>query len=66
MWDAFKKRSSSNWEDSYFGGYRKILLDYPYIKMSDKVSANLPTSYDLGPYSTRKLLQIFLLKTKDI
>ena len=65
MWDAFKKRSSSNWEDSYFGGYRKILLDYPYIKMSDKVSANLPTSYDLGPYSTRKLLQIFLLKTKQ-
>lgn len=65
MWDAFKKKSSSNWEDSYFGGYRKILLDYPYVKMSDKVSADLPTSYDLGPYSTRKLLQIFLLKTKE-
>lgn len=65
MFDLFKKRSSSNWEDSYFGGYRKILLDYPYVKTSEKLSAEFPSTYELGPYSTRKLLQIFLVRVKE-
>lgn len=65
MWDVFKKKSSSNWEDSYFGGYRKILIDYPYVKISEKIDLDLPTSYELGAYSSRKLLQIFFLRVKE-
>lgn len=57
--------SSTKWESSYFGGYHKVLLDYPEVKVPFDIERELPKSIELSGYSANKLLDIFLLKIKE-
>lgn len=62
-------RSSSNWEDSYFGGYEKVLWDYPEIKTPFEIKTELPSDRDeregLGYYAGRKLSALFMMKVVE-
>lgn len=61
-WKSWK--SSTNWEDSWFGGYYKMLFDYPEIKKPFEIDTNIPDS-DLTYYSSNKLIDMFLLKVNE-
>lgn len=52
------KKSSSNWEDSFYGGYRKVVYDYPYIPVPEKLSI-VQSEYD---YVVKKVGMILLEK----
>lgn len=59
-----KWKSSTRWEDSWFGGYYKVLFDYPEITKPFEIDTNIPTS-DLTYYSSNKLIDMFLLKVNE-
>lgn len=61
-WNKWK--SSTRWEDSYFGGYYKVLFDYPEIKKPFDIDTDIPDS-DLTYYSSNKLIDMFLLKINE-
>lgn len=58
-------QSISNWEESHFGGFRKILSDYPEIKTPFKINVKIPEDCDLGYFSAHKLMNIFQLKIHE-
>lgn len=58
------KKSSSSWETSYYGGYTGLIYDHPEVKLSWEVELEIPGT-ELGFYTKRKLLEIFLMKVKD-
>jgi hypothetical protein len=63
--------SVSNWENSYFGGYEKVLYDHPEIRTSYNVNWKNRKGYisPLSYYNNEKLIKIFLLsinKSKEI
>jgi hypothetical protein len=60
--------SKSGWETSYFGGYKRILFDYPTIKLDFNMEYDVgkqPGSEDLGYYCSGTLLKLFLLKVAE-
>ena len=60
--------SKSGWETSYFGGYKRILFDYPTIKLDFNMEYDVgkqPGSEDLGYYCSGVLLKLFLLKVAE-
>lgn len=59
------KNSISNWEESHFGGFRKILSDYPEVKAPFGIDVEMPKDGDLPFYSREKLADIFQLKIKE-
>lgn len=61
-WKSWK--SSTGWEDSWFGGYYKVLFDYPEIKKPFEIDTDIPDS-DLTYYSSNKLIDMFLLKVNE-
>lgn len=62
-----KKNSLVNWEDSYFGGFRRVLSDYPEIKMEYSIDSNLPNERDdLTWYTGNKLVKLLHLRIKEM
>jgi len=55
-----KYLSISGWEDSFFGGYTRIINDYPELKLSQNISVTPSEGFKLGWYSSNKLLKIFI------
>lgn len=64
----FKKKSISGWEDAWFGGYSKVLYDYPFITVPYKIDVetpNLDSFPELNYYTKSKLTDLFQLKIKE-
>jgi len=59
--------STSGWEHSHFGGFNRIIWDYPYIKMGHE--GKIETDPDLrkkeGIYTAEKLVKIYVMKCKE-
>lgn len=59
--------STSGWEHSHYGGFSRIIWDYPYIKMGHEgrieVDSNLRKKE--GIYTAEKLVKIYLMKCKE-
>ncbi len=65
-----KKRvwtSTSGWESSHFGGFTRLIYDYPYIKLDFKANIGVPQSLrsQHGIYTSEKLIKMYLIKCKD-
>jgi len=65
-----KKRvwsSTSGWETSHFGGYNRLIYDYPYVKMDFKATIKVPDRLrvSLGIWSAEKLIKMYLMKCKE-
>ncbi len=60
--------SVSGWEKSHFGGYHRVLSDYPYIKIDFDLDINPETgiSKDLGSWMGEKLIKLYILKAKEL
>lgn len=61
------KNSFTNWESSFFGGYKKILMDHPEVWIDPNVDFDVTTTdkMDLYEYSCNKLIKLFLLKVTE-
>ena len=61
------KGSLSGWEKSHFGGFKRVLNDYPFVDLSYKVDLSVANEVkeDLGFYLGEKLLKIYILKLRD-
>lgn len=59
--------SLSGWEKSHFGGYKRVLNDYPFVDLSYKVDLSVAKQVkdDLGFYLGEKLLKIYILKLRE-
>jgi len=63
--------SISKWEKSFFGGHKKVLWDYPEIKVPYEINIELPPfkgnpkMEDLGYFAAMKLMKLYLLKVKE-
>jgi hypothetical protein len=59
--------STSGWEDSHFGGYTRLIMDYPYIKFDWKATIKVPDSLrvSLGIFHAEKLIKMYLMKCKE-
>jgi len=60
--------STSGWESSHFGGFTRIIYDYPYIKFDFKADIDLSKDLrtNLGIYSAEKLIKMYLVKCKEL
>ena len=60
--------SVSGWEKSHFGGYHRVLSDYPYIKIDFELDVNPEkgVSKDLGTWMGEKLIKLYILKAKEL
>jgi len=60
--------SVSNWENSYFGGSEKILIDYPTFESNPNIIIELPkTNRDCVPVGHElKLINLFLKEYGDL
>jgi hypothetical protein len=60
--------SVSGWERSHFGGFSRMLWDYPYIKIDFDVriepGKGIRDSH--GAYNAEKLVKMYLLKVKEL
>ena len=61
------KESLSGWEKSHFGGFYRMIQDYPYIKIDFDVKIELSKklSKELGWYVGEKLIKLYLLKASQ-
>ncbi len=59
----YKGKSSTNWETALYGGYTALIYDHPDVKLSWDVELEIPGE-ELGYYTKKKLLEIFLMKVK--
>jgi hypothetical protein len=57
--------SSTNWEGSLYGGFEKILHDFPTIKTSFDVQTEFSPASKLAWNSKSKLADLFQLKVKE-
>jgi len=69
MYGYGKKKfwSTSGWENSHFGGFNRIIWDYPYIKMPYEGGINVPDGLrkSSGIHTSEKLIKIYLMKCKE-
>lgn len=67
-WNESKGGSVSGWEKSHFGGFRRVISDYPFISMDFdlEVSVNDEISRDLGPWMAEKLIKLYILKANEL
>ena len=69
MYGYSKKKfwSTSGWENSHFGGFNRIIWDYPYIKMpyEGKIEVDPKLRRDQGIHTSEKLIKIYLMKCKE-
>lgn len=60
------KVSKINWEESTYGGFRKIIDNHSYIDAPYDLEIDLPKNKNfLADYDARKLVKMFLLDQKD-
>lgn len=61
------KETVSGWEKSHFGGYNRMIMDYPYIRLDYSVEIDLDKKLgvELGHYSGEKLIKLYLVKMKN-
>jgi nitric oxide reductase activation protein len=61
------KETLSGWEKSHFGGYFRMINDYPYIKLDYDVKLEVEDglSRNLGWYVSEKLIKLYLLKAQQ-
>lgn len=59
--------SISGWEKSHFGGFYRMIVDYPYIKLDSDFQIELDPKLTsaLGWYNGEKLIKLYLLKAKE-
>ena len=65
-----KKRSfwsTSGWEHSHYGGFNRIIWDYPYIKMGHegKIEVDPDLRKKEGIFTAEKLVKIYVMKCKE-
>ena len=70
MYGYGKKRvwtSTSGWESSHFGGYNRLIYDYPYIQMDFNGVIEVPEELRKvqGIYIAEKLIKIYMMKLKE-
>ena len=51
-----------NWEDSYFGGYERVIYDHPSIYIPPSIEVSFDKNPGLTFYTATKLCNLFLLK----
>lgn len=59
--------SVSGWERSHFGGFRRMVYDYPYVSVDHKANIDTPIGLarELGTvFNAEKLIKIYLMKAK--
>jgi hypothetical protein len=63
-----KYKSTSGWEKSHFGGFNRILSDYPFIKLGYEVDIKPgeKISKELGSWLGEKLIKLYILKLKEL
>lgn len=63
-----KYKSTSGWERSHFGGFNRILSDYPLIKLGYEVDIKpgAEISKELGSWLGEKLIKLYILKLKEL
>lgn len=61
-------KSSTGWEDSHFGGFNRIITDYPFISVPDNLTINIDGSAapNLQYWEATKVLKMFLLCAKEM
>ncbi len=62
------KETVSGWEKSHFGGFHRMITDYPYIKLDYNIIIEVDDSLkkDLQWYTAEKLIKLYLLKAQAI
>lgn len=55
--------SVSKWEKSFFGGFYRLVVDYPSVKIDDSVEFNTAAS-PLSFFEKEKILKIFISQSK--
>ena len=60
-------KSTSGWEKSHFGGFTRVLNDYPYIKIDFDldIKASGEAASELGTGQAEKLIKLYILKAKE-
>ena len=60
-------KSTSGWEKSHFGGFTRVLNDYPFIKIDFDldVKASGEAASELGTWQAEKLIKLYILKAKE-
>ena len=60
--------STSGWERSHFGGFNRILTDYPFIKLAYEldVKPGKKASKELGSWLAEKLVKLYIVKVKEL
>lgn len=60
--------STSGWESSHFGGFTRIIYDYPYIKFDFKADIDITSKLrtNLGVFAGEKLIKMYLMKCKEL
>lgn len=66
-WDKIKG-TMSGWERSHFGGFYRMISDYPYIKLDYDIKIELDDALtkQLSWYNAEKLIKLYLLKAQSI
>jgi hypothetical protein len=61
-------KSTSGWENSHFGGFTRVLNDYPYIKIDFDldIKASGEAARELGTWQAEKLIKLYILKAKEL
>lgn len=59
--------SVSGWERSHFGGFRRMIFDYPYVQVdfSAKIGTPRKLASELQVFNAEKLIKIYLMKAKE-
>ena len=59
--------STSGWETSHYGGFNRIIWDYPYIKMGieGKIETDPGLRKKEGIFTAEKLVKIYVMKCKE-
>jgi len=66
-WDKIKG-TMSGWERSHFGGFHRMITDYPYIKLDYEIKIELDDTLlkSLQWYTGEKLIKLYLLKANTL
>lgn len=68
-WGSSNSGSVSKWETSHFGGYDRLIMDYPRVVLDFNVDFDCAAldkgSGYLSTYEKEKILKIFLSKSKN-
>ena len=61
-------KSTSGWEKSHFGGFTRVLNDYPFIKIDFDldIKASGEAASELGTWQAEKLIKLYILKAKEL